>query len=340
MTAAERANQRRWRDDQRGVYEVWYLTWNDPATEHGFWLRYVIEQPVAGHGEPRGELWFARFDPRQPARTFGIHKHVPFATVAAGEAPFVLSIGGCRLSHGSAEGSLAGDGHDVQWQLRWEPAAEPLRVYPDLMYLREGIAPTTPLMPNWHVPLTGTLVVDGETHRFDRVAMGQTHLWGKKHGYAWAWAHCNDFDGDPDARLELIAGRIHRRGITTPNLLALALDVGGEQYRFNQLRHFVTNRIAFETGQIQLTARSGTARLVGELRCAPESLVLARYLDPDGSEAFCANTEIGDATFRLYRRAGLRWREHCTLIATRRAHFETGGRVRDPAVAREHILVR
>jgi hypothetical protein len=48
--------------DQRGTYEVWYLTWNDPKTDCGFWLRYIIESP--NEGPTRGELWFARFDPR------------------------------------------------------------------------------------------------------------------------------------------------------------------------------------------------------------------------------------------------------------------------------------
>jgi hypothetical protein len=91
---------------------------------------------------------------------------------------------------------------------------------------------------------------------------------------------------------------------------------------------------------VQFTGVSAMSKVVGELRCAPESLILAPYLDPDGTAVYCANTEIGDATVTLYRRSGLRWREHRTLTATRRAHFETGGRTRDPAVVREHILVR
>jgi hypothetical protein len=54
---------------------------------------------------------------------------------------------------------------------------------------------------------------------------------------------------------------------------------------------------------------------------------------------FCANTEIGDAHVRVFRRAGLAWREQRVLVGTRRAHFELGGRVRDPAITREHVLV-
>ncbi|HEY6038613.1 MAG TPA: hypothetical protein VIV58_30230, partial [Kofleriaceae bacterium] len=55
----EALNARRFRD-QPGTYEVWYLTWNHPATGQGFWLRFVLEAPmirtllsqIAGAAEP------------------------------------------------------------------------------------------------------------------------------------------------------------------------------------------------------------------------------------------------------------------------------------------------
>jgi len=336
---SEKENYRRWNDATRGAHETWYITWNDPATNQGFWLRHLTKQPPDGD-HARGELWFARFDPQNPARTFGIHKHVPWSSVASGEKPFVLSVGGARLGHDHAVGQLSGDGHDIRWDLRWEPAADALRVYPDLMYMKEGIAPTTPMMPNWHVPLSGSLVIDGETIRLDRVPAGQTHLWGKRHGYEWTWAHCVDFLGAPDASLEIIGGKIKRKNFTSPNLLVVALDVDGERYRFNQVRHWVTNRVSWETSRVQFTARSATAKLVGELTCPPERMLNCPYVDPDGSNLWCRNTEIGDAKLTLYRRSGLGWREYRTLSSTGRAHFEIGGRTRDPAVTREHILVR
>lgn len=334
---SEQDNDRRWTDAHRGVYEVWYMTWNDPGTGQGFWLRYITESP--DQGQPRGELWFARFDPRDPSRTFGIRRHVPLTQVDSGERPFALSIAGSRLGHDHAIGQLAGDGHDVRWELRWQPAERVMRLLPDVMYARGGLGPTTVHSPNPRVPMSGALVVDGETITFDRVPFGQTHLWGKKHAYMWTWGRCADFPGAPDALLEVFGTRLQRRGITTPRLCLVVLDLDGERYRLNQYRHVVRNRCDWQTGRFTFSAWSPRVKIEGELTCTPDQMVNALYVDPDGTELWCANTEIGNARLTVSRRAGLAWQPYRTLEATGRAHFEHGGRTRDPSVTREHILV-
>ncbi len=333
----ERHNVRHWTDDRRGVYEVWYMTWNHPGTDQGFWLRYITEAPV--DGPPRAELWFARFDPNDASRTFGIHKRFVAGELASGADPFSLAIAGSRLGHDHAVGQLAGDGHQIAWDLRWNPAGQVLRQLPDVMYARGGLGETTVQSPNPRVAMSGTLVVDGETLTFDRAVMGQTHLWGKKHAYSWTWGRCAEFAGAPDALLELLGVRLQRRGVTLPPLVLVALDLDGEQYRLNQFRHVVRNRGSWADGRVAFSAWSPTVKIEGELTCRPDQMVSAPYLDPDGTEVFCANTEIGDARVTVYRRAGLSWREHRVLEGKRRAHFELGGRVRDPAVTREHRLV-
>src|SRR5690606_37102044 len=130
------------------------------------------------------------------------------------------------------------------------------------------------------------------------------------------------------------------RGITTPPLVVVALDVDGERYRFNQVRHWTRNRASWSSGRATFSAQSLTAKVEGELACSPEQMLNAPYVDPDGTDLWCANTEIGNVRLNLYKRSGLGWREHRVLTATRRAHFEIGGRTRDPAVTREHITVR
>jgi hypothetical protein len=333
----EAFNHRHWDDARRGVYEVWYLTWNHPGTDQGFWLRYITEAPL--HGEPRAELWFARFDPARPDKTFGIHRPFGAGELTSQTAPFSLSIAGSRLGHDHAFGELSGDGHDIRWDLRWEPASREMRLLPDLAYVRGGIGETTVLSPNPRVPLSGTLLVDGEELAFDRAVMGQTHLWGRKHAYAWTWGRCAEFAGAPDAVLEIFGGRLRRRGVTLPPLTLVTLDLDGEQLRFNQFRHIARNRSTWQGSRVTFQAWSPLVRVEGELSCTPDQMVSAPYFDPDGTALYCANTEIGDARVVVYKRAGLTWREHRRLEGRRRAHFELGGRVRDPAVVREHVHV-
>ena len=343
--STEADNVRRYKPDARGMYEVWYTTWNDPKTGQGFWLRFIIEAPVAGCGgvpgfgeATRGELWFARFDPERPENTFGIHKR--FADVVSRDAPFRLTIAGCELGHDHSFGELAGGGHDVRWDLRWEPAAKTLRHFPDVMYTGElGRSPTMVHAPNPRVPMSGTLLVDGEEIVLDRAIAGQSHVWAKKHSISWTWAHCTDFEGVSDGLFELIAAKVKRGPITTPNLAMVSLDFDGEQHRLNQFRHVAMNRSSWSTGKVEIRARSGDVKVVAVLTCAPERMVNAPYVDPDGTEVFCANTEIGDATITVSRRSGLRWAEHRRLEARGRMHFEIGGHVRDPAITRPHVLV-
>src|SRR5262249_25418035 len=139
--------------------------------------------------------------------------------------------------------------------------------------------------------------------------------------------------------LELLAVRMHRRGMTLPPLVMAVLDLDGERHHLNQFRHVAMNRASWGDGRVAFTARSAMMKLQGELSCSPSALINAPYVDPDGTRVFCANTEIGDATITVFRRAGLGWREHRRLESRGRAHFELGGRERDPAVTHEHVTV-
>lgn len=344
--ATAAANVRRWSADRAGVYEVWYTTWNHPGTGQGFWLRFITEHPEPGSGGAppygealRAELWFARFDPADPARTFGIHKRYGRDLLTSAADPFGLTISGCHLAHDHSFGELSGGGHDVRWDLRWEPAARTLRQLPDVMYARGGLGETTVHSPNPRVPLSGTLLVDGEELTFDRAIAGQTHLWGKKHAYSWTWGRCAEFRGAPDALLEILAVRLQRRGLTLPPMTLVSLDLDGERHRLNQYRHVIVNRGTWTPGHVTFTARSASVKIEGELTCSMDQMVNAPYLDPDGTEVFCANTEIGDARVVVSRRHGLGWREQRRLEGPGRAHFEVGGRTRDPRVTRPHALV-
>ena len=329
--STERDNLRR-----RGGYEVWYLTWNHPGTGQGFWLRHVIE---SGHAE----LWFARFDPRDATRTFGVHRRFAGEPAGGDTAPFRIAIGDATLAHDAARGALVADGHDLRWDLRWTPAAHALRLLPDVIYAGGGLGDTTVQSPSPRAPLSGELVIDGERLVFDGAPVGQTHLWGKKHAFAWTWAHCAELvgtgGGGERALLELLGVRLQRGGLTLPTLAFAVLELDGESLRLNQLRHLAVNRARWERGRVQFDARGATVRVEGELTCRPEQLIEAPYVDPDGTHLWCANTEIGDARITVWRRTLRGWREDRTLVAAGTAHFEIGRRERDPRVAPTHVLV-
>jgi hypothetical protein len=332
---SEADNIRHWNDD-RGVYEVYYLTWNHPGTDQGFWLRYITEAPR--DGIPHAELWFARFDPAHPERTFGIHRPFSWSSFQSAAQPFSVKIADATLTHDRAVGSITGDGHTASWDLRWNPADQVLRLLPDVMYGGGGRGETTVVSPNPRVPMSGTVTVDGERLDFDRAVLGQTHLWGKKHAFSWAWGRCAEFTG-ADAVLELLGVRLQRRGVTLPPMMLVALDLDGERYRLNQFRHVPLNRGRWAPGNVSFTARSATVKIEGELVCGSDDMLVAPYLDPDGTEVFCMNTEIGDARAIVYKRAGLGWREFRRLEGRRRAHFEVGGRSPDPSVPRWQVRV-
>ncbi len=317
---------------QRGGYEVWYLTWNHPGTGQGFWLRHVTE---SGHAE----LWLARFDPRDPARTFGVHRRFAGPPSGGDASPFRLVIGDAELRHDRARGSLAADGHDVHWDLSWAPASSALRLLPDVIYRRAGLADTTVQMPNPRVALHGEMSIDGEQLVFDGAPMGQTHLWGRKHAYAWTWAHCGAFDDDRGDVLELLGVQLQRRGMVLPRMTLLTMKLAGETLRMNQLRHIVRNRSRWELGRVHVDARDATTRVTCDLTCAPEHMIEAPYVDPDGTQLWCANTEIGDARLGVWRRTWRGWREDRVLTARGTAHFEIGRRERDARVAKTHVLV-
>lgn len=333
-------NLRRWDGQRRGHYEVWYLTFNHRASGTGFWIRYTLESPLEGHGEPYAQLWFACFDRRNPTRTFGINRKLPIAEMTAAADPFAVSIGEAHLTGESARGSIAGAGHEARWDLSWAPAPRTHRQLPPVMYLRGGLGETTVLTPNLDVPVRGTVEVDGRRFDLSGEPGGQTHLWGKKHAHRWAWGHCNAFQGQPGAALETLSVQLQRGGRVLPAMTILTLYLDGHAYRWNRFRDVPFTGAEFGTGSYRFRATGLRHRLEGEYTCRPEDMVVAPYEDPDGEPSFCSNTEVADLRLTLFERAGLgRWRERAHLQAPGTGHFEVGSRERDPAVTKDHVTV-
>jgi hypothetical protein len=337
MTPLE-ANRPRW-SGAGGHYEVWYATLSDPRSQTGFWIRYTLEAPKFGHGEPYAQLWFACFDARNPKHTFGINRKFPVRELVTGNEPFRVRIGDAELRIDGLRGQLAGDGHSAEWDLRWSPSEKVHLHLPDLAYAGRW-ADTQVLAPQLNVAARGRIVADGRTYELDGAPLGQTHLWGRKHAYSWAWAHCNAFDGDRGVALEALTVRLKRGPVVLPKLTLLTLvQEGGEPevIDFRQFRTLPLARSEYGTGRYWLRAAGPRYKVEAELTCRPEDMVMAEYVDPDGEPAFCHNTECGDATVKIWRRGPFGWKELRTLRADKTAHWEWGARAGDPLVKKRHV---
>jgi len=345
MLSPRDANRMRW-EFQPGHYEVWYATLSDPATQTGFWIRYTLEAPKGGHGSPSARLWFARFDAQNPERTFGFSRGFDIGQLRHEVDPFRLRIGDAELRNDGMKGHLAAptENHNVEWDLKWQQADHVHLMLPTAVY-KMSFADTQVLSPNQNVAARGHIIVDGQKYVLDGVPLGQTHLWGRKHAYSHAWAHCNAFEGDRGASLEALTVRLRRGPIVLPKLTLLTLYLeGGEPavLDFREPWQMPLARSDYATGRYHLLAANAEWKIDAELTCRPEDMVMVEYVDPDGEPAYCHNTECADAKVTLWRRSPFvgRFREHRVLTSKKCAHFEWVARAGDPMVKKRHVAIQ
>jgi len=319
-----------------GAYEVWFLTCTDPASGQGFWIRSTLTAPK--HGSPYGAVWFARFEPADPAGTFGLHRRWPLEAVKIGPEGFDVTIGDSRFRSGQLEGSLQGDGHAAGWDLEFTTGEPTYRLLPDLMY-RGGLAPTKPFSPNVDSRLTGTVEVDGHRLELSRVPVQQGHLIGREHAQRWAWAHCSSFDaldGDGEGTVVHALTAQGRRGpLSTPFLTSVGIRWQGRWIRLAK----VSRHRDFDLGIWRVNLSDRHFRLTGRFEAPTGALLRTRYEDPQGSERWCHNSEVASCRLVLFERRTGGFEEVALLESRGSTHAEFAGRTPARSVLRKHVEV-
>ena len=349
-------NRMVWRG-QTGHYEVWFLTVTHTASRTGFWLRYTLDAPSVAPGgsgastkdAPFGQLWFCRADANDADRTFGIHRRFPLAAVRTSHSPFEIDISGARLTQdattGRMRGALSGGGHEVRWDLAWPTAERTHLTLPRALYRQPvPVAESLVLAPNLSVPISGVIEVDGERYELRGEPGGQSHLWGRKHAYAWAWARCNAFSDDSGdlvpAALEALTVRL-RRGpvVVTPTMLSVFPDgFGGKELAFREWHHMPLSRAEYRTGYYAMSAQNAIAKAEATFTCRPEDMVRCEYVDPDGAPAYVHFAATAACELRLYKRSwpGAAWQLDRELRTPYGGQFEWAGRAGDSQVRTRH----
>jgi hypothetical protein len=122
------------------------------------------------------------------------------------------------------------------------------------------------------------------------------HNWGSEHAERWIWLHGVGFADEPDAWLDLSAGRVRVGGRLTPWIANGALHAGGERIRLGGPRRArvtaLPGRCELAVGGLRVTAR------------APDGQTVAwPYADPGGGEHHSLNCSIAELHVRVERRA-------------------------------------
>lgn len=320
------SNSPRWGGSSRGHYEVWYLTLSDPDSGRGFWFRYTLEVPKELGKDPVAELWGFVFTPGRPA--VGGKRTLPLDWPPKG----VMSVGGAVLEEGRASGELPEV--ELSWDLRWEPSGFALWHIPGWVG-RSKVPSTRVVSPTVDAEFSGLVRVGGETVELRRARGCQTHLWGRRHAARWTWGHCSAFtDADgalrDDVLLEAISavpllapGRPAPRGLT----LAYA-EVGGEPIPCNAFPWALRASSRVDGHRWELRGRTRDVKMRAVLEAEPAEMAQVTYEDPDGAEAWCANSEIARCALEIERVGG----GHERFTSDGLAHVEFGQREPDPDV--------
>jgi hypothetical protein len=104
------------------------------------------------------------------------------------------------------------------------------------------------------------------------------------------------------------------------------LRYDGRDMEFNSLKQCLRAKSRYEMPTWAFTASGDEFKIVGAARALPERMVQVSYDDPDGSQRYCANSEIADMGIELFRSEKGKWRHIDSLTCLRTAHLEFGRR--------------
>jgi hypothetical protein len=331
---SDRRNDFQW-DGKPGHYEVYYLTFTDPATGVGLWIRYTMVAPLPQTGDPATcSLWLCAMDPADPSRNGGVKSSLPVGLLSARREPFRLEVGEAWLDDGGMVGAIEHEGRRYAWDLHWRPRLPAYgHVHPVLRAAR--IANTILFLPHPDVEVSGTVTLAERPIEVSKARGGQAHLWGSKHASRWAWAHCNDFAGHEGAFLDGVSVFVPRFG----REIGPSTPVVG---RFLDEDFVATTPIAvmrapstFGLSSWHFESVAGKRKIVCEVDAPRQSLVGVTYDDPDGDLAYCYNSEASSMRVSVFDKAWpgrFPWMLRDTLESDGRAHFEYGQREPVPGI--------
>ncbi|MGH7818278.1 MAG: hypothetical protein ACREQ9_00750, partial [Candidatus Binatia bacterium] len=237
-------------------YEVWYTIFNDLGTGDGFWIRYTLLNPLDSRPEAGAAVWFGYTCRAEPARSFTSKRNFARGSFEADPGSERLRIGDASLEPGRFRGAFDAEGHEVEWDLRYEPSEAPHFFFDGLLRTATE-SRNSVTMPNPRIVLDGGIRIDRRTLAIHGGVGHQAHHWGVHRAPRWNWGHCCAFEGEK-AVLELLSGE-GPAGLTPTFVNLYTAD---ETLRCNGLASLPFNRCASGLGFWSFEGHAAGRRVV------------------------------------------------------------------------------
>jgi hypothetical protein len=326
----------RFEADKVDASEAYYVLWTDAQRRRSMVVRYVLHNGPIDEAKV-AEVWCWFRDQENPKNDVAVRQRYPLGRAEVlNQDDVYLRIVNSGYSPDRAWGEVKGPEGTVKWNLALDKSqgvgverVNGMDQY-DLFahFQSNGVK----------MKVSGTVEVNGETYTLDQQLASDGHYWNTKHLKAWSWAHCAEFEGDPDFMFEGIGARFNEW--TQPSTW-LTFVYKGEVIRSNLIDAFYYNReTASDLTSWDFIAERGDLRFVGKLQARPEDQILIVHALPDDEFLYTHITYSGDMTVDIERKEGGRWWKFDSRVARRTASFEVTRKVRNPEVAREFRIVR
>jgi hypothetical protein len=307
---------------RRGHVESWFLKANDPVERRAVWLKWTVWAP---QHEPRravAEVWAIAFDAARGH--VAVKTQVPFERASFPPGELGATIDGCSLSSTAARGRVESGGRSVAYDLAIDAREAPLVHYPARWMYGRGFPRQKLVSPVPSALLSGTLDVQGARWSVEGWPGMIGHNWGEANSEAYAWGHCNSWEGGDDVVFEGFSGRVRAGGVLLPPSTGLCLRHHGTSYMLSGFASLVTNRGTISPRRWRFRGESQRASIKGEMWADTEDFVGLFYPNPDGTVCHCLNSKLAHAelTVRVEGRAPrtLRSQRAALEVATRDPH--------------------
>jgi hypothetical protein len=306
----------------RGHVESYFLKANSRGGRRAIWIKHTVRIPAGRPEDAVAEVWAVAFHRGDPAFPVAVKASSPLASARFRASPFRAEHEHGILESGRARGEIESQGHTIGWSLEFDPTGPTHYPYP-LASMYTGAFPRTKsLTPVPDTGVLGAVEVDGQRWVLGGWRGMQGHNWGPEHTPAYAWLHCNSWEGGEEGFLEGMSGRVRVGPVLSPWISAFALHLDGRTHRFDGPRTLLGADVDVEPCRFRFRARAPGAELTGVVVARKEETAGLVYENPDGSRVYCLNSKIASGRFAL-RREGrapleLRSRQVALEVGTQR----------------------